>query len=84
MSWHTLKPVGEKIADELLATIPLEDSLRIIHLMRAALIREQCGDLAILADKLYKGLRGEFNTGATFMLIDAARRRALQQKRAKH
>jgi len=38
---------------------------------------------SIVADKLYKGLRQEFNFGATFMVLDAARRKAMKVKHSK-
>jgi len=80
VSWARLKPIGESVTDELLNQMSPDDTIRVVSLMRAALTREQCGDLSIVADKLYKGLRQEFNTGATFMVLDAARRKAMKVK----
>ena len=87
MSWANLKPVGETLTAELLAVMPVADAIKVLELMRSRVTEHQCGDLAMIADRLfdefYAGGKGEFNLGAIAIILNAGRRAAMKRRHEK-
>ena len=86
MSWSQLKPVGETIYDELVGIMSPIEARKVIEILHSRVVEHQCGDLAMIADRLFRELigtrqkPGEFNLGAVAIILDAARRKARRMK----
>ena len=87
MSWQALRPVGDNLTAELAAVMPNADVQKVLALMLARVTAAQCGDIRLIADRLfdefYAGGKGEFNLGAIAIILNAARRAALKQRHEK-
>ncbi len=57
MDSETFQQITEKIVSELHKSLSLNDTRRVIDLLRAKLLREQCTDLAVIADTIFADFR---------------------------